>query len=594
MSDCVACLEPIREGARLCSRCGTAQGANRWKKIGRAVTWTGGAVTVISLAMGVVTLSGVYGQWREKQHTISEHVDAARWLAETGHYVQAWQMLAEALELSPSAPDVRRSQFDLALVWLRDFSAEKETARATLDELTSVLYRRLAGADDDEVATILAHVAWGQILRVRAELPISVDVDGLFEKALASSPRNGWANAFQGYWLLWQRGAGPDEVRLAQERFRVAIDGGLDRGFVRRLQLGSLASSSYGWSDELERAALAALLETARQMMQDSEPRPSDEVRRRILDGYGITGQAEHVESLVQALPPGDHLAVIVWLREGLDYGGRARMDAQLRYVEARLIEAQGDAEGALRRYRELLDAEHSTEPLDELVNAGIARLSGELPERALARKYQSDPVDVSDPWRFHVDTLLHFDPMYTPPNFDEALEFLSVAVAEKDPRIPGLLPALEEAEARVREVVAEGDERARLGAFTSGYSAGHHELAQSNLVRLSVLRGKSLAATDDLDAAVAKLGDAAKLAGALDEGSTLRALAAWELAGAYARRAEATSDAEDRARAVEELGRAVEAGAVDLGVAGWADVKGGAFRVLAREPAYRELIRGR
>jgi len=594
MSQCIACLEPIREGARLCPRCGTAQGTSRWKKVGRCVQWAGGAVTVISLSMGVLTLSGLYGRWREERRAIAEHVAAARWLAETEHYAQAWQMLAEASKLSPSAPDVRRGQFDLALAWLRDFSSEKETAGATLDAMTAVLYRRLADADDDQVATILAHVAWAQTLRARFDLPVFVDVDGLLERALAASPRNVWANAFEGWWLLYRRGAGPDDVSLAQRHFRTAIDDGRERELVRRLQLGSLANLSYGRSDELERAALETLLRTCSEMMRDSEPPPPEDVRYKILDGYGTMGRGDHVEALLPALPPADHLAVNAWLREGLAYDARPRMVTQLRYLEARLVEARGDSADALRRYRELLETEDSTEPLDELVNRGIERLAGEPPERALGRRYRDDPVDSRDPWGFHVDTLLHFDPMYRPPNFDQAVEFLTGAVAKKDSRVPGLLPALEEAEARVRLVVAEGDEHERRGSFTTGYSAGHHELARSNLVRLSVLHGRSLAAVDDLDAAVATLDDAAKLADALEGEPDVQALAVWELATACALRAERTSAPEDRVRAVQRLREAVEAGAVDHGIATWEDVKGRSFRALVREPGYLELVRGR
>lgn len=150
-------------------------------------------------------------------------------------------MLVQAGELSPSSAQVRRSQFDLALVWLRDFTTERETAGETLDDLTSVLYRRLAHADDDDIATILAHVAWAQTLRARLDVPVFVDIDGLFTRALAASPRNVHANAFHGEWLLIRRGTDPDDVRLAQERFRVALDGGGDRDLVRRRQLRALA-----------------------------------------------------------------------------------------------------------------------------------------------------------------------------------------------------------------------------------------------------------------------------------------------------------------------------------------------------------------
>jgi tetratricopeptide (TPR) repeat protein len=597
MSRCIACCETIREGARLCPRCGTTQNPtkSRWKTFGDAVKWAGGAVTVISLSMGVLTLSGIYRQWQEKREAVAEHVDAASWLLETENYPQAWQMLDEALELSPSAPDVRRGQFDLALVWLRDFSSEKESAGETLDRLTAVLYRNLAHADDDDAATILAHVAWAQIVRMRFDLPVFADVDAVFDRALAASAENGYANAFLGYWRLLARGIGPGEVRVAQEHFRTALESGRVRELVRRLQLGQLTYLSFGRSDELENAVLAELLRTSFEMMQASEPKPPEDIRYKILDGYGTTGRGEHIEGLVPALPPDDHLAVHAWLREGLKYDGRPRLLTQMSYLEARLLEARGDADEALDRYRALLAAEHSTDPLDELVNASIERITGELPERALARKYIRDPVDTSDPWGFHVGTLMNFDPTYQPPNFDEALEFLSVAVATKDRRIPDLLPVLEEAEARVRDVVAEGDERSRLDAYTMNYTAGHHELARANLVRLSVLRGKSFAASHDLDAAVASLSDAAKVAEESEpESTSLRALAGYELASAYAQRAAVTADPTDRARALERLRSAVDDGAIDHAVTTWDDIKGDAFRALAEEPGYRELIRGR
>ena len=93
-----------------------------------------------------------------------------------------------------------------------------------------------------------------------------------------------------------------------------------------RLQLGQLTYLSFGRSDELENAVLAELLRTSFEMMQASEPKPPEDIRYKILDGYGTTGRGEHIEGLVPALPPDDHLAVHAWLREGLKYDGRPNL----------------------------------------------------------------------------------------------------------------------------------------------------------------------------------------------------------------------------------------------------------------------------
>jgi hypothetical protein len=80
-------------------------------------------------------------------------------------YGQAWQMYEEALTLIPSSAKTLHGQFKLAKVWLRNFSSSKETADEVLNRITSILYRGLRKADADEVATILAHVCWTQVIR---------------------------------------------------------------------------------------------------------------------------------------------------------------------------------------------------------------------------------------------------------------------------------------------------------------------------------------------------------------------------------------------------------------------------------------------
>jgi len=48
VSSCVACLEPIRNGARICPHCGASQLPQRWHNFSEVLKWIGGMVTIVS------------------------------------------------------------------------------------------------------------------------------------------------------------------------------------------------------------------------------------------------------------------------------------------------------------------------------------------------------------------------------------------------------------------------------------------------------------------------------------------------------------------------------------------------------------------
>jgi hypothetical protein len=206
-TSCIACHEPISLGASVCRYCGTSQKSGLWKRLSNILKWVGGIVTVISLVVGMVTLSGYYQDWRERHDAVAELVDAADWLIKAEDYGQAWQMYEEALKLVPNSAKTLRGQFKLAKVWLRNFSSSKETADEILNRITSILYRGLRKADADEVATILAHVGWAQVIRAGRSMAVNVDADTVFLDALRSSPGNVYANVMSGYWILIGHGA---------------------------------------------------------------------------------------------------------------------------------------------------------------------------------------------------------------------------------------------------------------------------------------------------------------------------------------------------------------------------------------------------
>lgn len=97
-TSCIACHEPIRPGASVCRYCGTFQKRGLWKRLSNILKWVGGVVTVISLVVGMVTLSGYYQDWRERRDAVAELVDAADWLIKAEDYRQTWRMYEEALK----------------------------------------------------------------------------------------------------------------------------------------------------------------------------------------------------------------------------------------------------------------------------------------------------------------------------------------------------------------------------------------------------------------------------------------------------------------------------------------------------------------
>ncbi len=237
--ECVGCKEPIRIGASICRYCGSAQKQSSWSKISNMLKWLGGIVTVISLCIGTVTLSRHYIAWEEKRVAISELVNAAEWLEKSKSYSQAWQVYEEALILSPGLSEIRKGQYQLARRWLRDFKVSNKRADEILNRITVVLYRSVNEADKQELSTILAHIAWVQVIRARYSLAASADVDSLFEQALRADPHNIYANAMGAHWLLRKntREITVADVKSVALMFSLALQGGMEAKYVRQLQL---------------------------------------------------------------------------------------------------------------------------------------------------------------------------------------------------------------------------------------------------------------------------------------------------------------------------------------------------------------------
>ena len=596
---CIACFEPIRSEATLCHFCSTSQKPSRWKLVSHTLKWIGGIITVISLIGGTITLARHYSDWQEKRDTLADLVGAADWLIKAQNYPQAWMIYNEAIKLDPVSTQTRLGQGQLAKVWLRNFKAKKDQLDNLLNDISITLYRSLRSDDSDETASTLAHAGWVQILRVENRLPVTVDIDLLYLQALSENPNDVYANAMYGYWILLKRGGTTlEKLKQAQSRFTIALATGDARSFVRRLQISSLRDYSFGQSDEIEQETLKIQLRIVHSMMNNAEKKFSLSRRLDILNTYGIMGRGEHIESSLSALSPDEHLAVLDWLMEGIDYKSRTGQERslhQFNYLKARLTEASGKRDDALLQYKALLRVKNAAKELNKLVDKGIKRLTGSFPPRTLARNYLNDPVDIVEPWPFHLQTLLHFDPKWQGTNFTQALAFFESQIDQPVQPLSTLLEVIAKTTKRIVEIIRTGDEIARRNEYTSGFGAFDHENARANFYNLGVLHQQIFLAMDNQDAAIAVLNDLKQLTESLGERwFTERVEVTFELARVHALRASKKNNPQDIKKALGFLQNIIQSGGVGSESVNWEQIKGDDFKALFADPDYKQMVRGR
>lgn len=335
--------------------------ARQRRPVGHILKWVGGITAVLSLIFGVAQLwNGVFGVTSKRRH-VRELLATGRVQLEQRDYPAAWVSDSQAASLARDDDAVRRAQEGVAMAWLEESRlAEGETFSGLANHLAPVLQRGLLDAQGQRRADLLAHLGWAEFLRWRDGVG-SRTPDTLYRRALAVDPRNVYAHAMLGHWILWRH----DALEDARAHFAIALAQGRVHPYVRTVQLAALENSH-------DQAAGEELVRVANDMRVAGEPR-GERVRRALSSVYFFRSSSDTaaLHRLVTAVPAPDHLATFQWL-----FGEAGGENLHHRYMLGLLQEAAGERPNALHTMRSLRQVPSLAYGLRAGVAAAIQRLT--------------------------------------------------------------------------------------------------------------------------------------------------------------------------------------------------------------------------
>lgn len=301
----------------------------------------------------VVLVGGGFGIWRsvENWRSCSQALglaEEAKLQRGAGDYAAAWDRFARGLAMCPGNRSVAQGQERLAMDWLENIRVTrgKETFTDIAGKVQPALSRAAVSKDDRRAADALAHLGWADFLRSR-DGQGGLDPVRYYEQALQRDPRNPYAHAFWGHYILTTGG----DLQDARAHFEQALAGEEQRPFVRTLQIAALTwRNAPGVQDEIARAA--------NQMRIQQEKPPADSSTSAIWNVYyARLVRGEDRDAFLAALSPQDHLATFQWLFP--KYAESSNRYAYL-FMLGQLQERAGDLAQARATYQSalaLLDA---------------------------------------------------------------------------------------------------------------------------------------------------------------------------------------------------------------------------------------------
>ena len=310
-----------------------------------ALKWIGGASAVLSLFFAIRQLTTIVSDRRARQREVLGLLASANLQSSHGEFSAAWTSLTQAAALKSEPQRVQTAREDLAMRWLEDGRAPSNarTLTALADTSLQTLSRGAASATGERKADLLAHLGWAEFFKWR-EGAQHLKPQDYYDSALALSPKNAYAHAMLGHWMLWTHRSSDS----ARSHFTTALASDSARAFVRTLQLSGFSNLNSAEGDR-------EVLRTAADIQQRSEPVPPAgqsriwtmhascfAVRPVDCDLAGLRGQ----------LTAATHLAAFEWALANTGYpSGQGYV---YDYALARLQEEAGQSDRARTAYAAL------------------------------------------------------------------------------------------------------------------------------------------------------------------------------------------------------------------------------------------------
>ena len=268
-------------------------------------------------------------------------------------YDLAWAGIKKAIELReaqgwklrglPSLDDAQAKQADIAMAWLRDIQLVGEGMKftAVVEQLEPALQREELKTSGSRRADLVAHLGYADFLRSR-DGQGGLQPEARYQEALRIDPSNPFANAMLGHWRLWNGGT----LQESEKLFKAALEAKRAGVFVRGLQLAALANRHNDDAD-------FAYLHSVNEMRKNGEAiADMERVRSQADSIYYFNGtHSEHLDRVLHALPPSEHLELVHWLLAA-EKNDSKRINYE--YIAALLEEESGDPRLAQKHLIEL------------------------------------------------------------------------------------------------------------------------------------------------------------------------------------------------------------------------------------------------
>jgi len=311
-----------------------------------------------------------YFDHREQTRQVTALLKQGQFQADSGNYASAWNLLEQAGAIHPMSSEVIDAQERLAMEWLDNARGSQLTGslKGIADKVSPVLSRGALAGKGERAADLLAHMGWGDFLRLRQGVG-GLDPTRHYRRAVEIDPGNVFAHTMWGFEVLRKGGSIAD----ANRHFAIALESKRKREYVRHMQISALLWVS---KPELESEAIrvANEMRMGGESMPAGTPEGSDTWRlwniyySRLIFGH-------HKPQFLAALSPPDHLATFRWLYPENQLP-KEKGNPYL-FILAQLQELNGHRADALASYRKLRSQfGNERNSLADASNAAIQRLS--------------------------------------------------------------------------------------------------------------------------------------------------------------------------------------------------------------------------